>query len=86
MVAALTLASSALLSGCSSEIDKVESTFVDGCSQSGGSSVVAMCQCAFERLVDHYGKETIVAMNRNGTAPPDFGKVLAQSAMQCRNK
>lgn len=86
LVASLTLASSAMLSGCSSEIGKVESDFVDGCSQSGGSSAVAVCQCAFDKLVDHYGKKTIIAMNRNGVAPPDFGKVLAQSAMQCRRK
>lgn len=43
-----------------------------------------MCQCAFDKPVAHYGKDTIVAMNRSGAAPPDFGKVLAQSALQCR--
>jgi uncharacterized protein YgiB involved in biofilm formation len=86
-IAALITAIALSLTGCGkSKIDKAEDGFVSGCRAEGGSR--SICSCAFENMKDHYGNDKIIAIMENGrqSIPSDFGQVMAQSAMLCRDK
>ncbi|WP_448120935.1 hypothetical protein [Xanthomonas arboricola] len=73
-----------MLGACSSKADKARSEFIGSCASSGGNESV--CECAFDKLQAHYGKEGIVAIQSEGSAPPDFIDQLANAAQQCRKR
>ncbi|MEA9557499.1 hypothetical protein VC273_16800 [Xanthomonas nasturtii] len=81
---AAALAALLMLGACSSKADKARSEFIGSCASSGGSESV--CECAFDKLQAHYGEEGIVAIQSEGSPPPDFIDQLADAAQQCRKR
>lgn len=73
-----------MLSACSSKAEKARNEFVSSCASSGGEE--SACECAFDRLQTHYGETGIVAIQAEGSPPPDFIDQLASAAQQCRIK
>ncbi|WP_080715820.1 hypothetical protein [Xanthomonas arboricola] len=73
-----------MLGACSSKADKARSEFIGSCASSGGNESV--CECAFDKLQAHYGEEGIVAIQSEGSPPPDFIDQLANAAQQCRKR
>ncbi|MBB3801110.1 ABC-type glycerol-3-phosphate transport system substrate-binding protein [Xanthomonas arboricola] len=81
---AAALAALLMIGACSSKADKARSEFIDSCASSGGNESV--CECAFDKLQAHYGEEGIVAIQSEGSPPPDFIDQLANAAQQCRKR
>lgn len=79
---AVILAAVLMMSACSSKLDKVRDQFVDSCASSGAQK--AMCECAFDKLQEHYGEKGLIAIESEGYPPPDFSDQLVKAAQQCR--
>ncbi|KER88703.1 hypothetical protein GW16_00680 [Xanthomonas arboricola pv. celebensis] len=64
--------------------DQARSEFIGSCASSGGDESV--CECAFDKLQAHYGEDGIVAIQSEGSPPPDFIDQLANAAQQSRKR
>lgn len=73
-----------LMTGCKSELDKVREEFIDNCKT--GNASTEICECAIDRLQDHYGEKGLVAIKEQGVMPPDFMAQLARAGEGCRNE
>ncbi|OAX87937.1 hypothetical protein A7D16_13920 [Xanthomonas nasturtii] len=73
-----------MLEACSSKADKARSDVIGSCANSGGNESV--CECAFDKRQSHYGEEGIVAIQSEGSPPPDFIDQLANAAQQRRKR
>lgn len=83
--ASLTIGASLLISACGqSPIGKAEDEFVGGCEQGGAPH--AACTCVFDKMVDQYGKDKVLAAAGSNwnDVPPDFGTKMAHAVLQCR--
>jgi hypothetical protein len=70
-----------LVSKCSSDTSKARREYIAGCTQSGVPDSV--CECTFDKMVDHYGDEVIGGMRRGQSVPPDLPRFLPQAMSQC---
>lgn len=73
-----------LLTGCSSEEDKVRGEFLAGCVQGGSSK--KMCRCMFDKMTDSLTDQEMVQMNRGGALTPQILDKTIRAGMACRNK
>ena len=79
----LLMASALLLSSCTRNASRLETSFVSTCAEGGTSK--ARCQCTYEAIHKHYGDKTMAEFN-NGNPPADFANVLGTSMAQCLGK
>lgn len=70
------------IASCGGKEAEVRGEFMAGCEGPGAQQEI--CECAFDKLKEHYGVETLIAMHEEGFAPPDFAQTLVSAGLQCR--
>lgn len=61
---------------------KVRSEFVAGCTSQGAPE--SGCECAYDKLEDHYGLDVMEEMQHAGVVPPGFGNAMVTAVVQCK--
>lgn len=77
----ITMAVASLLVGCSDAVSRQQEEFVAGCESEGASEEV--CECAFEKISSHYGKETFAEWGEQGVLPPDYAAIAVPASLEC---
>lgn len=81
VVVAMAMSGSSLLAGCSDAVSRQKAEFVAGCESEGASEEV--CECAFEKISSHYGKETFAEWGEQGVLPPDYAAIAVPASLEC---
>lgn len=80
----LTLLLILVLTACSSEEDKMDARikgeFISGCLQNMPKPI---CECAYDKVVDHYGLGKMRAVETIRQWPEDFNLIMPHIFQQC---
>lgn len=68
---------------CGGKEADIRGEFMAGCEGPGAREDI--CTCAFDKLKEHYGLETLISMHEQGFAPPDFAQTVVSAGLQCRS-
>lgn len=71
------------LAACSSPSERV---FMQSCTYGGAAGNDDQCECAYEKITDHYPEEMLNKIEHPSQMPPDFDQVLAKAALECRSE
>lgn len=70
-----------LLVGCSDAVSRQQEEFIAGCESEGASEEV--CECAYEKISTHYGKEKFAEWGEKGWLPLDYAEIAVPASLEC---
>ena len=71
------------LAACSSPSERV---FMQSCTYGGSAGNDDQCECAYEKITDHYPEEMLNKIEHPSQMPPDFVEVMEKAALECRSE
>jgi len=78
---AIVLSVAFLLVGCSNAVSRQQEEFIAGCKSEGASE--AVCECAYEKISTHYGKDKFAEWGEKGWLPLDYAEIAVPASLEC---